>query len=475
MIKSLKRSEILLAVVLAMVCGRTELNAFTLLGPFATWQNAAIGFDLQVVQDESGGPMNLAEEYRLNVPELTYGFDSTYLNYFGTKGVAAIDEAFAILNGLPTANSIDLANFPLQAKAPINFTAANLNILDLKSHVLGLMVAQLGIGNSHRYTWCLRNRATLPGGQISYLVIQRNFDPVTYGYTNSVNGTIYTYSIFDPIRIGTVTYSDAVERPIDPAADDFTTLGGIDSPDPFRGVNLSPGENFTGLTKDDAAALRYIYRSDNFNVEDLTGGVTLSTNPVNRSPFNPIGGSNTFTTNTLMGLALRPGIGKVSFRKIGFDSILGTTLSYTNDYLDTFVTNNIVNRQRLERVITVPDIVFVADDLGIVNTVFPEITVRSIANNNWIDHSSDNTVGATGTAGPGVIVPSITIAFSKLGPSRLNQTPFFLDENNFVFSSLIFGHFDTRNIFAVFPDGSSVASVEATVGTTSVGVGVSPF
>ena len=221
--------------------------------------------------------------------------------------------------------------------------------------------------------------------------------------------------------------------------------------------------------------MRYIYRSDNFNVEDLTGGVTLSTNPVNRSPFNPIGGSNTFTTNTLMGLALRPGIGKVSFRKIGFDSILGTTLSYTNDYVDTFITNNVVNKQRLERVITVPDIIFIADDLGVDNVGLPFLTSRTTANNNWIDNSGDNTVGATGTAGPGVIVPSITVAFSKLGPSRLNLTPFFLDENNSVFSSVIFGHFDTRNIFAVFPDGSSIASVEATVGTTSVGVGVSPF
>ena len=465
--------RVYLALMAILSSWTVGVSAFTLLGPFTTWQNAAIGYDLPITA-ETGGPMNIGEEYRVNIPELTYGYDSTFLNYFGTKGVTAIDEAFAILNALPTADAIVPNNFPLQAKGPINFTAANLNIIDIKSFVLGTMLGQFGVGNPERYTWCLRDRATLPTGETAYLVIQRNFDPDSFGYTNVVNGTIYTYTVFDPITIGGVTYADAVERPVDPAADDFTTLAGVENADPLRGVNLNVGEYFTGLTKDDAAALRYIYRSGNYNIEDLTTGITLSTNPVNRSPFNPIGGTNTFTTNTLTGLALRGGIGKVSFRKLGFDSILGTTLSYTNDYVDRFITNNVVSNQRLERVVTVPDIVFVADDLNTLPDTSPVVVTRTLSNN-WVDHSSDNTVGASGNSGPGVIVPSFTIAFSKLGPSRVNLTPFFLDENNFVFIPPIFGHFDTRTIIAVFPAGSSIATVEATVGTASAGTGVSPF
>jgi hypothetical protein len=29
--------------------------------------------------------MNLGEEYRVNVPLLTYGFDDSFLNYFGAR------------------------------------------------------------------------------------------------------------------------------------------------------------------------------------------------------------------------------------------------------------------------------------------------------------------------------------------------------------------------------------------------------
>jgi hypothetical protein len=465
-----------LLACLAWIGISLPVSGFSLLGPFTSWQTAAIGYDLNITTGvaESGGPMNLGEEYRLNVPELTYGFDASFLNYFGTKGVAAIDEAFAVLNALPTADQIDLNSFPLQAKGPINFTALNLNMLDLKSHVLGIMLAQFGVGNPERYTWCLRAREPQTATAFTnYLVIQRNFDPSTFLYTNVINGTIYTYTVFDPITVGGATYADAVERPVDPAADDFTTLAGIENPDPLRGINLNNGEYFTGLTKDDAAALRYLYRSDNYNIEDVTAGINLSTNPVNGSPFVTPGTSNVLATNTLMGLALRPGIGFVRFTKLQFDSIVGTTLSYTNDYVDRYITNNVVQSQRLERSLTVPDILFVADDLGTLGDATP-VRIDRTGTTAWVDHSGDNTVGAIGLGGPGVISPTMVISYSKLGPSRLNASPFFLDENTSTLNP-IFGHFDTRTIFAVFPDGNSIQAVEALVGTDPAGTGESPF
>ena len=40
--------------------------------------------------------MVLGEEYRWNVPVLTYAFDQSFLDYFGSNGVAAVEKAFQI-------------------------------------------------------------------------------------------------------------------------------------------------------------------------------------------------------------------------------------------------------------------------------------------------------------------------------------------------------------------------------------------
>ena len=118
----------------------------------------SIGYDLQLTLGETGGPMNLGEEYRSNLPWANCAYDSTFLNYFGSKGVTAIDEAIKILNDLPAADNMDLNDFPLQAKGPVNFTAANLNIFDLKSLSLGAILGQFGAGAPRALdTWVLRD------------------------------------------------------------------------------------------------------------------------------------------------------------------------------------------------------------------------------------------------------------------------------------------------------------------------------
>lgn len=493
-----------LLVLLAMFWLNQPLGAFSLLGPFTSWQDASIGYDLPIGGNESGGPMNLGEEYRSNLPFANYAYDSTFLNYFGAKGMVAIDEAFEVLNDLPTAEQIDLNDFPLQAKGPVNFTAANLNIVDLKSISLGLILGQFGVGSPERWTWVLRDRSTPAAGLTNYLVIQRNFDPFNFQPTNAVNGTIYTYTIFDPIQIvAGSTYADAVERPIDPSAIDFTTLAGINNVDPLRAGNLGAGEYFTGLTREDAAALKYIYRYDNKNIEGLSGGggggaggggaggggggaggvgnITLSSNAPNQSPFFGVPGTtNAFQTNALVNQAIRPGMGKIWFRKVQFDSLVGTTLSVTNEFLDRYITNNLVLLQRLERNSTAPDILFRADDLGVLNSE-PFLISRSVASGNFVDNSALNSSSGTGGGlggeiyGPGTIDMDIVISFSRLGPYRLNQFPFFLDENQ-SFAGGVFGHFDTTTIFAVFPDSASVSEIEELVGSSgTVGTGLSPF
>src|SRR5688500_18829102 len=79
-------------------------SAFSLGGPLSgdpggeAWQTVRIGYS-----DSGTGlngslmsPKNLTHEYRRNVPVLTYAFDPTFINYFGTTGIAAVHAAAAI-------------------------------------------------------------------------------------------------------------------------------------------------------------------------------------------------------------------------------------------------------------------------------------------------------------------------------------------------------------------------------------------
>ena len=54
---------------------------------------------------------NLGEEYRWNSPIVTYSYDESFLNYFGSNGVVAIEKGMDILNSIPSASSIK-TNYP---------------------------------------------------------------------------------------------------------------------------------------------------------------------------------------------------------------------------------------------------------------------------------------------------------------------------------------------------------------------------
>jgi hypothetical protein len=73
-------------------------HAFALLGPVQPWMQVTNG----VIQPGNiGGPMEMGSGYRWNVPVVTYGFDQSFQDYFGTNGVAAVESAIKILNDLP--------------------------------------------------------------------------------------------------------------------------------------------------------------------------------------------------------------------------------------------------------------------------------------------------------------------------------------------------------------------------------------
>ena len=100
----------LLAIFVAITanCAR----AFSLLGPYAPWMDEAKSF--RQPRLDIGGPMNIDEGYRWNTPVVTYGFDASFLEYFGSNGVMAVESAIELLNNLPAASQLDPADYPAQ-------------------------------------------------------------------------------------------------------------------------------------------------------------------------------------------------------------------------------------------------------------------------------------------------------------------------------------------------------------------------
>jgi len=471
-----------------------KAGAFSLMGPFASWQTTAIGYNLPASLGglgDVGGPMLINEEYRLNTPVLTYGFDGNFLFFFGANGVAAVNAAMSILNDIPAASamSASLAEFPLQAIGPANATAASLQIRDLKSATLSTVLGQLGLAAPERWVFTLRDRLVV-GGVTNYVVIQRHYDPVTLLPTNVVNGVLYTYNVRDPVPNN--TYADAVETRASGNPDNITAAS-IDD----RG-GLGFGQFMTGLTRDDIGGLRHLLRFNNLNVETLNASVTLrpstlttpyapvtGTNGTNSVlppfnpgfPFAPIGSSGTNTnnpvlTNVLVATARRPGIGKVSFNPMPVDALLNLAITpVTNMYTDFFYQTNslTLTNQQVQRVTTIPDILFSAGDLYN-GAPFSGATLQRPTATRWVNNSALQTfVGGTNSAaGPGLIpsagsnATAIVITFNSLGPSRLNFTSGgfvqFLDEGSAI-NNGVWGYFDTT-IYSVFPDGITIQDLE---------------
>src|SRR5882757_8706750 len=138
------RVAILIALVLQTFAPR--LQAFSLLGPYADWMTQLHGYRQL---PDIGGPMNLNEEYRWNVPTLTYAFDKSFVDYFGSNGVAAVESAIQILNDLPAASDMVLSNYPPDTRH-VNFVATAQNVYDLKSVTLALLVEHMGLGQPAR-------------------------------------------------------------------------------------------------------------------------------------------------------------------------------------------------------------------------------------------------------------------------------------------------------------------------------------
>ncbi len=253
-------------LVLALAGSVSTSRAFSLLGPFEEWQQPNIGHRLG---GDIGGVKDINEEYRWNVPFITYAYDPSFLTFFGSNGVAAVEEGIAIFNALPPASQMNLDDFPFEAQR-FNFRAQALELTDLKSVAMNLLLEEMGLAEPDRYVWTLRSRAVVNNGtQTNYFVMQMNYDPLTLIPTNRINGALFTYSdIFDA---QSVPIAFPVVEPVDP----------LTGPEliPVAGRGLLSGGFYAGLSRDDAGGLHELFRTNNFNVERLLPDVQLvSTN-----------------------------------------------------------------------------------------------------------------------------------------------------------------------------------------------------
>ncbi len=275
-----------------LAAGVLDAGAFALIGPNnEAYQSPDIGYNPNPsISGLPIAPKNLGEEYRRNTPVLYYSFDQNFLDYFGSNGVVAIEQAIQVFNGLAMTNltdySADLSEFPLEASR-VNYQAAALGLTDLKSTTMTVLVQQLGLTHPDRYVWTLHARELRGPGpcpaDMVYSVIKRNFDPVFTApnqlqSSSYVNGTLYTYEIVEYCTTDASPIppmlSDATEFQLDPLANTFSAVAaGNNAPILLGGIRfdvqagLLTGSFYTGLTRDDVGGLRYLMRTNNLNIE----------------------------------------------------------------------------------------------------------------------------------------------------------------------------------------------------------------
>ena len=413
---------------------------FALLGPFAPWMEETNGFRQGSMlapgnswqPSDIGGPMRLDSEYRWNVPIVTYGFDRSFLDYFGANGVAAVEDAIQTLNDLPAASDLILTNYPLDCRGA-DYVAQVQGLYDLKSVTLSLLLEQMGLAQPARYTYALKgwdptlvtyhpqfgwffvefdafletNRFSFteydpygldPGHNVAQFLIARNFDPETLAVTEYVNGIPYNAMVYS-YPPGNNGHSTGVNGTITFFGSFFYWEDNVYSA--LADFRPCPGIFYTSLSRDDVGGLRYLLSADNVNYEQLLPDVRTFV------PLHDRRGTE----------AWRPGVEKITFVRQpsgGWSHWEGPSqwsrpLRYR--FTDFYFRNNVLKQQLAERMVREPDLLFCAADTG-KNDQGTQWVVRP-GTTNWLNNAFWN--GNTNGEGPGVIRPPIKITFHKLG------------------------------------------------------------
>ncbi len=409
-----------------------NVRAFSLLGPVQPWMQATNGV---ILPGDIGGPMCISNGYRWNVPVVTYGFDKSFLDYFGTNGVAAVESAIAILNDLPPASQIEPMNYPLNSQQ-VNYDAQAQSLYDLKSETLSALLEQMGLASPTRNVFVLRQWDPVliygvwynwPDWVYPNFVALRNFDPVTFSPSYYVNNA----------QIGAYANTTGFENyiilfPVDPLNGGNTAVADFAQKNySYPSYSTVLGVFFTSLTYDDVGGLAYLLSTNNIAHETLLSNVAgVGTN------------ANAFVSG-----ALRPGVDKITFIPQPMDLQSGTFLPTTNYFTDSYIANGVLQHQQLARVISQPDFIFSAGDA--VSEWADLLFFTRTGTTNWLNNAAAN--GNTNGAGPGVIQPPVQIVFNKLGPLFYSGGNF-SDEQALVYSWQFWGSFDgSTNQPVIYP------------------------
>lgn len=410
-------------IILAQLALTT--HAFSLLGPLAPWMTPTVGFIKDPCYDV-GGPRDLNDEFRWNLPLLTYGFSDDFKNFFGPKGVAEVEAAVAILNNLPPVSQLDLSTAPT-ATARVNLTATSRALYDLRSTALGYLLEQMGLASPARCVWVnsdpnapfqTHEADSFPNDY----VLRRNFDPFTLSPSSFINGIRLTYAI-NPAALGGL-YPDDL-RFAWPNLVDQTQVAYYNAvaDNPFNAFahSLNSGRYTPSLTRDDLGGLRYLLHTNNINVEPLVPGVRAHDH-----------------STTLVNTAQRPGIEHIQFQR--FDP--GSS-AITNVFDDKFFEAGILKTQTVERVIAKPDILFTVENI---EPAVPNWGVYASRVGPNFSHNETN--------GSGILLPGVVIALQKLGD--VYRDPFYYNPQSGEFFDQYWGSFNgLSSNSTVYPQGDA--------------------
>ncbi len=426
------RKITLLLAATFLIAATYNSGAFALLGPVQPWMQSTNGV---INAGDIGGPMLLTNEYRWNVPVVTYGFDKSFTDYFGSNGVAAVESAIQILNNLPPASQIVLTNYPFRSQS-FNPTAQANYIQDLKSSALALIVWHLGLAHPVKNIYVMRQWNSVlipPPNQFLYqfywpdwiypdFISILNYDPQTLNSTAFVDDILYSAYV---VQYGNQNYLQPF--PVDPSSPlAYSSVADFD---------LQLGGYYTGLTYDDVGGLSYLLSANNVNYETLIPGVvSASTN-----------------ANLFVNGAWRPGVEKITFLPHLKNLISGVFMPTTNYFTDTFYSNGVAKQQSLARIVSQPDFLFSAGDAHATYSSFFALTQSGTTN--WMNNAAAN--GNPAGAGPGVIQPPTTITFDKFGAQFITYG-YYSDEHALSYAE--------DSIFPILPSWGSFA------GTTNLPV-----
>jgi hypothetical protein len=467
----------LIGLVALLQLGLLKTNAFSLIGPFAGWQTPEIGYETPFGGDEFGGPRLRGDEYRKSTPVVSYGFDGSFAEFFGAPGMQAVTDAFAVYNALPKVSEMseNLTEFPLEADG-LNPLAEQLQLIDLKTHVMAYTLGTLGLTAADRWVWSLRSRVVI-GNTPFYTVANYNYDPISGRPSRYVNGTLYSYVVRERYDAGgAVAFYDAIDIPVDsaspvPALSSYLNLDAANTSDFRLALRVRGfGRYFTGISRDDAGGLRYLYRPENINFESspadgvrgsgiISGGGGSLGSPWTIVSSGGIGtntvGTGGGTTRPLVVQGVRAGVDKVTFVRVDTDPVLRVSpIPVVLSYPELVISNGIVISQIVSRTLARPDLLFSAAEGGV--DAGGEPLVGTYGQPTYVNNGVTLDAQAEG---PGVIEPfGGGYTFNKIGPHMLNAGN--SDEEDGV-QGFVWGTYDgSTNMPVVFPVGTRLQDIE---------------